>query len=32
MLTMTGPGAILLVVALGALIVLALREGSRHSD
>jgi hypothetical protein len=32
MITMTGPGAILLVIALAALLVLALRAGSHHSD
>ncbi|CAN5628976.1 hypothetical protein BH10ACT8_BH10ACT8_31180 [soil metagenome] len=32
MITMTGSGALLLIVALGALFLLALREGSHHSD
>ena len=32
MITMTGSGAILIVLALGALFALAVREGSHHSD
>jgi hypothetical protein len=32
MITMTGTGAILLFVALGALFALAMSEGSHHCD
>jgi hypothetical protein len=32
MLTMTSSGAVLLLVALGALFLIALSEGSHHSD
>lgn len=32
MLTMTGSGVALLIVALGALFLIALSEGSHHSD
>lgn len=32
MIAMTGSGTLLLMIALGALFLLALREGSHHSD
>jgi hypothetical protein len=32
MITMTGSGALLLIVALGALFALALHNGAHHSD
>jgi hypothetical protein len=32
MIAMTGSGALLLIIALAALFLLALREGSHHSD
>ncbi len=32
MITTSGPGVLLLIVALAALFLIALREGSHHSD